>query len=170
MSRVEEEELSELQLRLLALQSASKKWQQKEQQVLKKSQDRITRAAPERKITATAVTSLTPAGASTNRQRVTTKATSSAAASPAEKVKTRSKNVEREQDLTKAGQKPSDREREKDRPKPSPKAGPEKGRTVGKTHPVKKAVGSGKICQDFLCHMTCSSSIDGCSFSSRLGE
>jgi len=33
----DEEELSELQLRLLALQSASKKWQQKEQQVMKES-------------------------------------------------------------------------------------------------------------------------------------
>uniref|UniRef100_A0A3Q1EJ05 Zinc finger C3H1-type containing n=1 Tax=Acanthochromis polyacanthus TaxID=80966 RepID=A0A3Q1EJ05_9TELE len=41
--RVEEEELSELQLRLLALQSASKKWQQKEQQVMKKSRERITK-------------------------------------------------------------------------------------------------------------------------------
>uniref|UniRef100_A0A4W6C1N7 Zinc finger C3H1-type containing n=1 Tax=Lates calcarifer TaxID=8187 RepID=A0A4W6C1N7_LATCA len=46
--KVEEEELSELQLRLLALQSASKKWQQKEQQVMKKSKDRITRASQEK--------------------------------------------------------------------------------------------------------------------------
>uniref|UniRef100_A0A673AAF4 Putative zinc-finger domain-containing protein n=1 Tax=Sphaeramia orbicularis TaxID=375764 RepID=A0A673AAF4_9TELE len=46
--KVEEEELSELQLRLLALQSASKKWQQKEQQVMKKSKDRITKAAQEK--------------------------------------------------------------------------------------------------------------------------
>uniref|UniRef100_A0A4W6C1P7 Zinc finger C3H1-type containing n=1 Tax=Lates calcarifer TaxID=8187 RepID=A0A4W6C1P7_LATCA len=48
MVKVEEEELSELQLRLLALQSASKKWQQKEQQVMKKSKDRITRASQEK--------------------------------------------------------------------------------------------------------------------------
>uniref|UniRef100_A0A3B4XYE3 Zinc finger C3H1-type containing n=1 Tax=Seriola lalandi dorsalis TaxID=1841481 RepID=A0A3B4XYE3_SERLL len=47
--KVEEEELSELQLRLLALQSASKKWQQKEQQVMKKSKDRLTRAAQEKR-------------------------------------------------------------------------------------------------------------------------
>ncbi|XP_039721956.1 zinc finger C3H1 domain-containing protein isoform X2 [Pteropus medius] len=39
----EEEELSELQLRLLALQSASKKWQQKEQQVMKESKEKLTK-------------------------------------------------------------------------------------------------------------------------------
>ncbi|XP_077453012.1 zinc finger C3H1 domain-containing protein [Stigmatopora argus] len=37
--QVEEEDLSELQLRLLALQSASRKWQQKERQVMKKSRE-----------------------------------------------------------------------------------------------------------------------------------
>ena len=42
---MEEEELSEMQLRLLALQSASKKWQQKEQQVMKESKERITKAS-----------------------------------------------------------------------------------------------------------------------------
>ncbi|KAG7454687.1 hypothetical protein MATL_G00262480 [Megalops atlanticus] len=40
----EDDELSELQLRLLALQSASKKWQQKEQQVMKESKEKITKA------------------------------------------------------------------------------------------------------------------------------
>ncbi|XP_077194936.1 zinc finger C3H1 domain-containing protein isoform X2 [Paroedura picta] len=40
----EEEEMSELQLRLLALQSASKKWQQKEQQVMKESKEKLTKA------------------------------------------------------------------------------------------------------------------------------
>ncbi|XP_051975126.1 zinc finger C3H1 domain-containing protein isoform X1 [Xyrauchen texanus] len=40
----EEDDLSELQLRLLALQSASRKWQQKEQQVLKESREKITKA------------------------------------------------------------------------------------------------------------------------------
>ncbi|XP_032894069.1 zinc finger C3H1 domain-containing protein isoform X2 [Amblyraja radiata] len=39
----EEEELSELQLRLLALQSASKKWQQKEQCVMKESKEKLTK-------------------------------------------------------------------------------------------------------------------------------
>ncbi|XP_073183875.1 zinc finger C3H1 domain-containing protein isoform X4 [Lepidochelys kempii] len=39
----EEEEMSELQLRLLALQSASKKWQQKEQQVMKESKEKLTK-------------------------------------------------------------------------------------------------------------------------------
>nr|XP_056703286.1 zinc finger C3H1 domain-containing protein isoform X3 [Euleptes europaea] len=39
----EEEEMSELQLRLLALQSASRKWQQKEQQVMKESKEKLTK-------------------------------------------------------------------------------------------------------------------------------
>ncbi|XP_078273463.1 zinc finger C3H1 domain-containing protein isoform X2 [Rhinoraja longicauda] len=39
----EEDELSELQLRLLALQSASKKWQQKEQCVMKESKEKLTK-------------------------------------------------------------------------------------------------------------------------------
>ncbi|OCT87463.1 hypothetical protein XELAEV_180211583mg, partial [Xenopus laevis] len=39
----EEEELSELHLRLLALQSASKKWQQKEQLVMKESKEKLTK-------------------------------------------------------------------------------------------------------------------------------
>ncbi|XP_061697888.1 zinc finger C3H1 domain-containing protein isoform X2 [Syngnathoides biaculeatus] len=38
-SQVEEEDLSELQLRLVALQSASRKWHQKEQQAMKKSRE-----------------------------------------------------------------------------------------------------------------------------------
>ncbi|XP_051917067.1 zinc finger C3H1 domain-containing protein-like isoform X2 [Hippocampus zosterae] len=37
--QLEEEDLSELQLRLLALQSASRKWQQKERQVMKRSRE-----------------------------------------------------------------------------------------------------------------------------------
>lgn len=44
IQREDEDDLSELQLRLLALQSASRKWQQKEQQVLKESKDKITKA------------------------------------------------------------------------------------------------------------------------------
>ncbi|MBN3302165.1 ZC3H1 protein, partial [Amia calva] len=45
-SKDEDEEVSELQLRLLALQSASKKWQQKEQQVLKESKEKLTKIKP----------------------------------------------------------------------------------------------------------------------------
>ncbi|KAI7811681.1 zinc finger C3H1 domain-containing protein-like [Triplophysa rosa] len=40
----DEDDLSELQLRLLALQSASRKWQQKEQQVMMESREKITKA------------------------------------------------------------------------------------------------------------------------------
>ncbi|MEE6480608.1 hypothetical protein FKM82_012620 [Ascaphus truei] len=43
----EEEELSELHLRLLALQSASKKWQQKEHQVMKESKEKLTKPKTE---------------------------------------------------------------------------------------------------------------------------
>lgn len=38
--------MSELQLRLLALESASRKWQQKEQQVMKESKEKINKAKP----------------------------------------------------------------------------------------------------------------------------
>ncbi|XP_075713071.1 zinc finger C3H1 domain-containing protein isoform X2 [Rhinoderma darwinii] len=44
---VEEEELSELHLRLLALQSASKKWQQKEQLVMKESKEKLSKGRVE---------------------------------------------------------------------------------------------------------------------------
>ncbi|XP_062403840.1 zinc finger C3H1 domain-containing protein isoform X2 [Sardina pilchardus] len=44
--RDEEDEMSELQLRLLALESASRKWQQKEQQVMKESKEKINKAKP----------------------------------------------------------------------------------------------------------------------------
>ncbi|OCT88926.1 zinc finger C3H1 domain-containing protein [Xenopus laevis] len=43
----QEEELSELHLRLLALQSASKKWQQKEQVVMKESKEKLTKPKTE---------------------------------------------------------------------------------------------------------------------------
>ncbi|KAM4747046.1 zinc finger C3H1 domain-containing protein [Rhinophrynus dorsalis] len=43
----EEDELSELNLRLLALQSASKKWQQKEQLVMKESKEKLTKPKTE---------------------------------------------------------------------------------------------------------------------------
>ncbi|XP_062856293.1 zinc finger C3H1 domain-containing protein [Trichomycterus rosablanca] len=39
----DDDELSELQLRLLALQSASRRWQQKEQQVMKESKEKLNR-------------------------------------------------------------------------------------------------------------------------------
>ncbi|XP_040265864.1 zinc finger C3H1 domain-containing protein isoform X1 [Bufo bufo] len=44
---VEEEELSELHLRLLALQSASKKWQQKEQLVMKEGKEKLSKGKTE---------------------------------------------------------------------------------------------------------------------------
>ncbi|KAG2460062.1 ZC3H1 protein, partial [Polypterus senegalus] len=46
VTKEDDDELSELQLRLLALQSASKKWQQKEQQVLKESKEKLTKSRP----------------------------------------------------------------------------------------------------------------------------
>ncbi|KAJ0069894.1 hypothetical protein NL108_016060, partial [Boleophthalmus pectinirostris] len=66
LPKVEEEELSELQLRLLALQSASKKWHQKELQVMKKSKERITKPAQGK--SAPSSSNLNPT-ATPNRQR-----------------------------------------------------------------------------------------------------
>lgn len=43
----EEEELSELHLRLLALQSASKKWHQKEQMVMKEGKEKLSKGKVE---------------------------------------------------------------------------------------------------------------------------
>ncbi|XP_070763374.1 zinc finger C3H1 domain-containing protein-like [Enoplosus armatus] len=137
--KVEEEELSELQLRLLALQSASKKWQQKEQQVMKKSKDRITKVVQEK--------SSSSGAAPPSRQRVTTRSASSAAAAAAaaDRNRTRSKPLERDRDRTKAGPRPPDRDRE--RPKQSPKPGPklpvERGRALGKPHMTKKMISPG---------------------------
>ncbi|XP_036963341.1 zinc finger C3H1 domain-containing protein-like isoform X1 [Acanthopagrus latus] len=132
--KVEEEELSELQLRLLALQSASKKWQQKEQQVMKKSKDRITKVVQEK-------SSTSAAAPPSRQQRVTTRSTSSAAAAAAAVDKNRT----RSRDRTKTGPRPQDRDRE--RPKTSPKAGPksvlERGSVPGKLHLAKKVISPG---------------------------
>ncbi|XP_037306501.2 zinc finger C3H1 domain-containing protein-like isoform X1 [Pungitius pungitius] len=127
VGKLEEEELSELQLRLLALQSASKKWQQKEQQVMKKSKERITKAALEK--------SSGPAPPS--RQRVTTRSASAAAA--AERSRTRFKPPD--QDRTKTGA----RDRPKVGPKPGPKAQVERGRGPGKAHLTKKMMSPGSV-------------------------
>ncbi|XP_076588884.1 zinc finger C3H1 domain-containing protein [Chaetodon auriga] len=136
--KVEEEELSELQLRLLALQSASKKWQQKELQVMKKSKDRITKVVQEK--------SFSSGGAPAGRQRVTTRSASSAAATAAaDRNRTRSKPLDRDRDRTKTGPRPPDRDR--DRPKLCPKPGPkpllERSRAPGKPHMAKKMINSG---------------------------
>lgn len=137
---MEEEELSELQLRLLALQSASKKWQQKEQQVMKKSKDRITKVVQEK----SPVSAAAPPG----RQRVTTRSASTAAAAAAaataDRSRTRSKPGDRDRDRPKTATRPQDRER----PKPSPKAGPkaqlERSRGPGKAHMARKMNSPGK--------------------------
>ncbi|CAL8358848.1 unnamed protein product [Lota lota] len=85
--RVEEEELSEMQLRLLALQSASKKWHQKEQQVMKESKERITKASQDNS------SGVIPGNATLGRPRVTTRSASTAAA--AERARTRVMPLER---------------------------------------------------------------------------
>lgn len=127
---MDEEELSELQLRLLALQSASKKWQQKEQQVMKKSKDRITKPVQEKSSFAAA-----PPG----RQRVTTRSASSAAAAAAaaaaamDRSRTRSKPGDRDRDRT-----------NRERPRPAPRAAAERGRTPGKAHMGKKTSSPGE--------------------------
>ncbi|KAK9516050.1 hypothetical protein VZT92_024012 [Zoarces viviparus] len=130
--KLEEEELSELQLRLLALQSASKKWQQKEQQVMKKSKERITKVQEK--------SSPPP-----SRQRVTTRSASAAAA--AERNRTRSKPLDRDRDRTKTVPRLPDRDRERPKasPKPGPKAPLERGRGPGKAHMAKKMISPGSV-------------------------
>ncbi|KAM8892948.1 zinc finger C3H1 domain-containing protein isoform 2-T2 [Spinachia spinachia] len=127
VGKLEEEELSELQLRLLALQSASKKWQQKEQQVMKKSKAALEKSS---------------GAAPPSRPRVTTRSASAAAAA-AEKNRTRSKPPD--QDRTKTGARPAERdgERPKVGPKPGPKGQMERGRGPGKSHITKKGTGPG---------------------------
>ncbi|CAB1414938.1 unnamed protein product [Pleuronectes platessa] len=138
--KVEEEELSELQLRLLALQSASKKWQQKEQQVMKKSKDRITRAAQEKK------SGPSPGAAPATRQRVTTRSVSSAAAAAAaQRNRARARPLDRDRDRTKIGNRPPERDRLKQSPKPGPKALQDRGRTPGKPHMTKKMISPGSV-------------------------
>ncbi|KAL0968611.1 hypothetical protein UPYG_G00269160 [Umbra pygmaea] len=101
----EDEEMSELQLRLLALQSASRKWQQKEQQVMKESKEKITKAKPPQD--ACSCSTANPP----ERGRVTTRSASSAAS---EKARTL---INKPQEKTKAGPKPP-AEKAKAGPKP----------------------------------------------------
>ncbi|XP_075884807.1 zinc finger C3H1 domain-containing protein isoform X2 [Nelusetta ayraudi] len=138
--KVDEEELSELQLRLLALQSASKKWQQKEQQVLRRSKDRITKPAPEKTAGSGAAAA---AAAEGQRQRVTTRSASKAAATAAssDRSRTRSKTGERERDRTKTPVRPADRERAK----PAARGPADRGRTPGKASVAKKTSSPGSV-------------------------
>ncbi|KAM4734728.1 zinc finger C3H1 domain-containing protein isoform 2-T2 [Anableps anableps] len=139
VEKLEEEELSELQLRLLALQSASKKWQQQEQQVMKKSKDRIVKATQEKN-------SVPGSGAAPpDRQRVTTRSASSAAAAAAaaaaEQSRSRSKPSDR--DRTKSGARAADRDRLRQSPKPGPRVPAERSRTPGKAHGTKRLISPG---------------------------
>ncbi|KAI4891814.1 hypothetical protein NFI96_028339 [Prochilodus magdalenae] len=67
----EDDELSELQLRLLALQSASRRWQQKEQQVMKESKEKLnrTKTPPDRTSPASERLRVTTRSASAGRGR-----------------------------------------------------------------------------------------------------
>ncbi|MEQ2268564.1 hypothetical protein XENORESO_004737 [Xenotaenia resolanae] len=134
VEKLEEEELSELQLRLLALQSASKKWQQQEQQVMRKSKDRIVKASQD---------SVPGSGATLpDRQRVTTRsASSAAAATAAEQNRSRSKPSDR--DRTKGGPRPVGRDRLKQSPKPGPRVPADRSRALGKAHSTKRMINPG---------------------------
>lgn len=131
----EEEELSELQLRLLALQSASKKWHQKEQQVMRRSKERITKVVQEKSANSPA--------APPNRRVTTRSISSSSSGTPAaDRTRTRTRsNVDRDRDRTKATTRPPGR----DRPKAGPKIIHERGRTPAKLHTAKKTNTPGKI-------------------------
>ncbi|XP_015253564.1 PREDICTED: zinc finger C3H1 domain-containing protein isoform X1 [Cyprinodon variegatus] len=134
VEKLEEEELSELQLRLLALQSASKKWQQQEQQVMKKSKDRIVKASQEKN-------SAPGSGATPpDRQRVTTR---SAAAAAAEQNSSRSKPLEK--DRAKSGPRPADRDRLKQSPKPGSRVPADRSRTPARAHGTKRLISPGSM-------------------------
>ncbi|KAF7224923.1 zinc finger C3H1 domain-containing protein isoform X3 [Nothobranchius furzeri] len=136
--KIEEEELSELQLRLLALQSASKKWQQKEQQVMKNSKDRITKASQDR--TSSSTSSSGSGAAAPDKQRVITRsAAAAAAAAAADRSRTRSKAADR----TTTGPRQADRDRTKQSPKPGPRVLPDRARTPGRSHNTKRLISPG---------------------------
>ncbi|XP_062276404.1 zinc finger C3H1 domain-containing protein-like isoform X2 [Scomber scombrus] len=149
--KVEEEELSEMQLRLLALQSASKKWQQKEQQVMKRSRERITKAVQEKSSSPAALAAASSSPSRQVRTERVTRSTSSAAAAAAaiaavaERYTRKSKPVERERDRTKTGARAADRDRERLKPslKPGPKSPLERSRAAGKQHMTKKMISPG---------------------------
>ncbi|KAG7276741.1 hypothetical protein CRUP_030358 [Coryphaenoides rupestris] len=163
--RLEEEDLSEMQLRLLALQSASKKWQQKEQEVMKESKERnttTTKAAQDKS------SGMIPGNASPGRPRVTTRSASTAAA--AERARTRVMPLERARERARvaatrpaartpgrpaakpAGRpaaRPAVRDRgraslvERERAKPGSKLAAERGRTPGKPPSARKMISPG---------------------------
>nr|XP_057931585.1 zinc finger C3H1 domain-containing protein-like isoform X2 [Doryrhamphus excisus] len=118
--QVEEEDLSELQLRLLALQSASRKWQQKEQQMMKRTREPVAQAT-------------TP-----NRLRVTTRSATT------DRSRSRSKPQDRERDKGKAVTRPPERDRPKQSPKPGAKT-LERGRAAAKPPTSKKSAGPGSM-------------------------
>ncbi|XP_020312656.1 zinc finger C3H1 domain-containing protein isoform X1 [Oncorhynchus kisutch] len=111
----EDEDMSELQLRLLALQSASRKWQQKEQQVMKESKDKITKAKPVQEKSSSTSSAKPP-----ERGRVTTRSASAAS----EKAKAL---ANKPQEKNKAGAKPP----------------AEKGKAPVKGYPGRKTVSPG---------------------------
>ncbi|KAM6973334.1 zinc finger C3H1 domain-containing protein-like [Aplochiton taeniatus] len=153
--------MSEMQLRLLALQSASRKWQQKEQQVMKDSKEKITKASQEKITKASQQKTPSPGVVLPSRDRVTTRSASSAAASERAKGRTRSaeKSSQRpafparerakpqEKERTKAAATPSERERAKpaERAKPGPKTPAERGRPPAKTPSNRKTVSPGSV-------------------------
>ncbi|XP_061780962.2 zinc finger C3H1 domain-containing protein-like [Nerophis lumbriciformis] len=122
--QMEEEDMSELQLRLLALQSASKKWQQKEQQVMKKTREPVSKAMSK---------ATTP-----GRLRITTRSVAAA-----DRNRPRSKPQDRERDKAKAGTRPPERDRPKQSPKSGGKTPPDRGRAAAKTPVSKKMTGPG---------------------------
>lgn len=141
VEKMEEEELSELQLRLLALQSASKKWQQKEQRVMKKSKDRIIKA-PQDKTSSSASGSV--AAPADRPQRVTTRSASSAAAAAAaaadcRRSRSRSKPADRDRS------RPADRDRTKQSPKPGPRVQPDRARTPANLRSTINLISQGEM-------------------------
>lgn len=136
--KMEEEEMSELQLRLLALQSASKKWQQKEQRVMKKSKERIIKAPQDKTSSSASGSAAAPAN---KPQRVTTRSASSAAAAAAAADRSRSRSKPADRDRSR----PADRDRTKQSPKPGPKVQSDRARTPANLRSTKNLINQGEM-------------------------
>lgn len=140
VEKMDEEELSELQLRLLALQSASKKWQQKEQQVMKRSKDRIIKASQDK---ASGSASGSVAAPADRPQKVTTRSASSAAAAAAAAAADRSRSRSKPADRDRS--RPADRDRTKQSPKPGPRVLPDRARTPASLRSTKNLISQGEM-------------------------
>ncbi|XP_054044427.1 zinc finger C3H1 domain-containing protein isoform X3 [Rissa tridactyla] len=107
----DEEEMSELQLRLLALQSASKKWQQKEQQVMKESKEKLKTKSVTQKVKANTKAHSTKKTSATAKQALRKQQTKTSKKMQQQKEQDRR---QKEEDLRKQEEEEERRKREEE--------------------------------------------------------